>query len=100
MKREFYEINCEDLMEIDILLDTDYENDWINIFIKGVSYDTEFLWSQFNEEHDLTSDRRIRISPDFALKIWKMVEETEPREVMRNHIKADENFNKQYDGKS
>ena len=43
MKREFYEINCEDLMEIDILLDTDYENDWINIFIKGVSYDTEFF---------------------------------------------------------
>jgi len=100
MKREFYEINCEDLMEIDILLDTDYENDWINIFIKGVSYDTEFLWLQFNEEHDLTSDRRIRISPEFAFKIWKMVEETDPREVMKNHIKATENYIKQYTEKS
>ena len=100
MKRDFYEISYKDLMEIDMLLETDYEDDWINIFVKDHLSDFDYVYSQFNEEHDLTPDRRIRISPDFAFKIWKMVEETELKEVMRNHIKANENFNKQYEGKS
>lgn len=100
MKREFYEISYKDLLEIDMLLDSDYEDDWVNIFVDSSLPGTDYIWLQFDEEQDLTSDRRIRISPEFALKIWQMVEETEPREVMRNHIKANENFNKQYDGKS
>lgn len=100
MKREFYEISYKDLLEIDMLLDSDYEDDWVNIFVDSSLPGNGYVWLQFDEEQDLTSDRRIRISPEFALKIWQMVEETEPREVMRNHIKANENFNKQYDGKS
>lgn len=100
MKREFYEISYKDLMEIDILLDSVYEDDWINIFVEGTSYDTDFVFPQSNEEYDLTSNSIIRISPEFAFKIWKMVEETDPREVMKNHIKATENYIKQYTGKS
>lgn len=97
MKSEFYEISYRDLMEIDMLLDSDYDDDWINIFVKDYSSDVDYVRSQFNDEYDLTPDRRIRISPDLAFKIWKMVEETGPKEILKNHIKANENFNKQYD---
>ena len=95
MKREFYEISYKDLMEIDMLLETDYEDDWINIFVKDCSSGVDYVRPQFNEEDDLTPDRRIRISPEFAFKIWKMVEETDLKEIVRNHIKANENLNKQ-----
>ena len=100
MKRKFYEISYKDLMEIDMLLDSDYEDDWINIFVKDHSSGVDYVKSQFNEEYDLTPDRKIRISPEFAFKIWKMVEETDPKEVTKNHIKATENFIKQYTGES
>ena len=100
MKRKFYEIDYEDLMGIDLLLESDYEDDWINIFVKGASSDVDFVRLQFNEENDLTSDTKIRISPEFAFKIWKMVEETDLKEVTKNYIKANENFIKQYVGES
>lgn len=90
MNHDFYEIRRHDLEDIEILLDTEQDNDWIQLFAHNDS--KGYTYCQFNEEMDLVDSRRIRISSDLAFKIWSMVESSDIKEVKRKEIECSKNI--------
>ena len=90
---KFYTINRELLSGIELRLDTEYNEDWMPIFIEKDNYTV----SQFNEDCDLVDSRDIRITADLALKIWEMVELKNVMDVKRAEVKAQLEFNIEYD---
>lgn len=96
MKRnpsKFYTIDRKLLSGIELRLDTEYNEDWMPIFIEKDNYTV----SQFNEDCDLVDSRDIRITADLALKIWEMVELKNVMDVKRAEVKAQLEFNIEYD---
>jgi len=89
---EFYTIERKLLGGIELRLDTEYNNDWMPVFVNKDGYTI----SQFNEEYDLTDSRDIRITADFALKIWEMVELKNVMDVKRAEVKAELEFEREY----
>ena len=82
---KFYEIQNTDLVGgIEIKLETEYSDDWIQLFTERDGN----VYSQFNEEGDLDAKRHIRIHSDFALAIWEMVEKKNVMDVKRAEIAA------------
>lgn len=90
MNHDFYEIRRHDLEDIEILLDTEQDNDWIQLFASNDS--KGYTYCQFDEEMDLIDSRRIRISSDLAFKIWSMVESSDIKEVKRKEIECSKNI--------
>lgn len=90
MNHDFYEIRRHDLEDIEILLDTEQDNDWIQLFASNDS--KGYTYCQFDEEMDLVDSRRIRISSDLAFKIWSMVESSDIKEVKRKEIECNKNI--------
>ena len=90
MNHDFYEIRRHDLEDIEILLDTEQDNDWIQLFARNDS--KGYTYCQFDEEMDLIDSRRIRISSDLAFKIWSMVESSDIKEVKRKEIECSKNI--------
>lgn len=89
---KFYTIDRKLLTGIELRLDTEYNEDWIPVFVNEDTY----TMSQFNEEYDLTDDRNIRITADLALKIWEMVELKNVMDVKRAEVKAKLKFEEEY----
>lgn len=82
---KFYEIKNTDLVGgIEMKLETEYKDDWIQLFYEKDGN----VYSQFNEEGDLDATRHIRIRSDFALAIWEMVEKKNVMDVKRAEIAA------------
>lgn len=95
MKRnhsKFYTIDRKLLSGIELRLDTEYNEDWMPIFIEKDNYTV----SQFNEDCDLVDSRDIRITADLALKIWEMVELKNVMDVKRAEVKAELDFEREY----
>lgn len=95
MKRnpsKFYTIDRKLLSGIELRLDTEYNEDWMPIFIEKDNYTV----SQFNEDCDLVDSRDIRITADLALKIWEMVELKNVMDVKRAEVKAELEFEREY----
>lgn len=89
---KFYIIDRHILEGIEMRLDTEFNEDWIQVFVNT----DDHTYSQFNETTDLTNDRAIRITSDLALKIWEMVENKDIMSVKREEIKARMIFSEQY----
>lgn len=89
---KFYTIDRKLLTGIELRLDTEYNEDWIPVFVNEDAY----TMSQFNEKYDLTDDRDIRITADLALKIWEMVELKNVMDVKRAEVKAKLKFEEEY----
>lgn len=89
---KFYMIDRELLAGIELRLDTEHDNDWMPVFVNREDH----TYSQFNEAYDLTDNRPIRIHSDLALKIWEMVELSDVMSVKRAEIKAEMNFEEDF----
>lgn len=88
-------IDVNDLPGIEMRLETEHENDWINIFSHDEKKDIH--WCQFNEEGDLTPTRNIRIDSELAIKIWAQVEKIGVRKLIQNEVKMRNKFNEDFE---